>query len=58
MAITRLKKHDSHPISIHKCKPGSVHFAALRCSKCDTHIQWINKTTYDNINKEIPQCQK
>ena len=43
MAITKLKHHDSHPVQIHYCKPGKVHFAALRCKLCNTHIQWLNR---------------
>ena len=41
--ITRLKHHDRHPVGVHICKPGSTHYAALRCKLCRTHIQWLNR---------------
>jgi len=42
MAITKLTKHDNCPVQIHKCKPGSMHYAALRCVRHNTHIQWLS----------------
>ena len=41
--ITKLTKHNNHKISIHRCKPTAVHYAALRCAKCDVHIQWLSQ---------------
>lgn len=41
MAITKLTKHNSHQIRVHLTKPGSKHYAALRCVECDTHVQWL-----------------
>ena len=49
MTITRLNTHDTHPTSIHLCKPGSKHYAALRCVQCDRHIQWLSKFAADLI---------
>lgn len=46
MAITRLKHHDNHQVSIHRCKPTAVHYAALRCSDCNTHIQWLSRDDF------------
>jgi hypothetical protein len=43
MAITKLKHHDNHEVTIHLCKPKSAHYAALRCADCNTHIQWLNR---------------
>lgn len=43
MAITKLKHHDKCPVSIHKCKPGAAHFAAMRCAKHNKLIQWLNQ---------------
>lgn len=46
MAITKLTHHDNHTISIHRCKPTAVHYAALRCADCNTHIQWLSKEDF------------
>lgn len=46
MAITKLKQHNHHEVSVHRCKPNSVHFAALRCADCDVHIQWLSKKDF------------
>ena len=51
MAITRLTKHDKHKVSLHRCKPGKVHYAALRCADCNEHIQWLNRQEAETINK-------
>lgn len=51
MAITKLTKHDRHPVAIHLCKPNRVHYAALRCKRCDTHIQWLNRQEAHAIKK-------
>lgn len=44
--ITKLTKHNNHKVSIHRCKPTAVHYAALRCAKCDVHIQWLSKQDF------------
>lgn len=49
MAITKLKHHDDHPVAIHRCKPTAVHYAALRCAKCNTHVQWLNRQQAEQI---------
>ena len=49
--ITKLTKHNNHKISIHRCKPTAVHYAALRCAKCDVHIQWLNRQEAEKISK-------
>lgn len=41
--ITKLTRHDRHQTSVHLCKPGSTHYAALRCVKCNKHIQWLSQ---------------
>jgi len=46
MSITRLKHHDKHQVSIHRCKPTAVHYAALRCADCNTHIQWLSRDDF------------
>ena len=40
--ITKLTKHNTHTVSIHLTKPNSKHYAALRCVKCNVHIQWLS----------------
>jgi hypothetical protein len=40
--ITKLTRHDSHAVKIHLNKPGSKHYAALRCVECNVHIQWLS----------------
>lgn len=42
MPITPVTKHDSHPVRIHLTKNRGPHYAALRCVKCNKHIQWLN----------------
>jgi hypothetical protein len=49
MAITKLTHHDNHKVSIHRCKPTAVHYAALRCNYCDCHIQWLNRQEAEKI---------
>lgn len=52
MSITRLTKHNNHQVSIHRCKPKAVHFAALRCSDCNTHIQWLSKEDFFAVRND------
>ena len=40
--ITKLTKHNTHTVRVHLTKPGSKHYAALRCVDCNTHIQWLS----------------
>jgi len=40
--ITKLTRHDTHTVRVHLTKPGSKHYAALRCVECNTHIQWLS----------------
>ena len=56
MAITKLTKHNSHQVSIHLCKPGRVHYAALRCADCDTHIQWLSKEDFFAVAGDGDLC--
>lgn len=49
--ITKLTHHNDHEVTIHRCKPGKVHFAALRCKTCNTHIQWLNRQEAHHIAK-------
>lgn len=43
MTITKLTKHNDHKIKLHLTRPGTIHYAALRCCECNKHIQWLNK---------------
>ena len=58
--ITKLTHHDNHKVSIHYCKPGKVHFAALRCVDCNKHIQWLSKEDFfavadcENLDYYVP----
>lgn len=49
--ITKLTRHNSHAVTIHKTKPGSKHYAALRCVDCNTHIQWLGFSDYIELHK-------
>jgi uncharacterized protein with PIN domain len=49
MAITILTKHDNHQTQIHLTRPESKHYAALRCVKCNKHIQWLSKPAVDSL---------
>jgi hypothetical protein len=51
--ITKLNKHDDHKISVHLTKPGSKHYAALRCVACNKHIQWLSIEDTKKISGEI-----
>ena len=41
--ITRLTKHDTHEMRIHLTRGLGPHYAALRCVKCNKHIQWLSQ---------------
>lgn len=49
--ITKLTRHDSHDVKIHKTKPGSKHYAALRCVECNTHIQWLSFSDFIELHR-------
>lgn len=51
--ITKLSKHNSHTVRVHLTKPGSKHYAALRCVECNTHIQWLSKLDADKLSGEF-----
>ena len=51
--ITKLTKHETHSVSIHLCKPGSKHYAALRCIQCNTHIQWLSQQDAEQLKGEL-----
>lgn len=55
MAITTLNKHDEHEVSVHLCKNNGPHYAALRCVKCNKHIQWL---TYEEANQVMAVTRK
>lgn len=40
-----VRQHESagHQVIITKCKPGSVHTAAYRCTDCNKHLGWKSK---------------
>lgn len=46
MAITKLKQHDKCTVALHMCKKDSAHYAALRCSSHNTHIQWVGRKDF------------
>jgi hypothetical protein len=48
--ITKLTKHETHAVSVHLTKPGSKHYAALRCVECNTHIQWLSQQDAEIIS--------
>jgi hypothetical protein len=47
--ITKLTKHETHAVTVHLTKPGSKHYAALRCVECNVHIQWLSKLDAEKI---------
>lgn len=53
--ITVKTKHDDHEVSVHLCKNNGPHYAALRCVKCNKHIQWLN---YEEANQVIAVTRK
>lgn len=53
MAITRLTKHDNHPVRIQLNEPGKMHYAELRCATCDEHIQWLNRQQAHTIKEML-----
>ena len=50
MAITRLHRHDTHPVRIHLTREGK-HYAALRCIACNTHIQWLSRQDANELGQ-------
>ena len=51
--ITKLTKHETHAVKVHLTKPGSKHYAALRCVECNTHIQWLSQQDTKQIQGTI-----
>jgi len=51
--ITKLTKHDNHTMRIHLTKPGSKHYAALRCVECNVHIQWLSIKDAEKLKGEL-----
>lgn len=51
--ITRLTRHDRHRVSVHLTKPGSKHYAALRCVDCNKHIQWLSQLDAKRLSGEL-----
>ncbi len=51
MAITKLTKHDNHQVRVHLTKGLGPHYAALRCVKCNKHIQWLNQYQTQNLQE-------
>jgi hypothetical protein len=49
MKLTRLEHHEDHEIRIHLNKIGSRHFAALRCVRCNRHIQWLSAPDTEHL---------
>jgi hypothetical protein len=47
--ITSLHHHDNHEMTIHLNKAGSVHYAALRCVKCNRHVQWLSVANAEQL---------
>jgi len=48
--ITKLTRHDAHSVRVHLTKPGSKHYAALRCVECNTHIQWLSQKDAEKLS--------
>jgi hypothetical protein len=51
--ITKLTRHETHAVTVHLTKPGSKHYAALRCVECNTHIQWLSKQDAEQLKGEL-----
>jgi uncharacterized protein with PIN domain len=49
MKLTRLEHHEDHEIRIHLNRFGSTHFAALRCVRCNRHIQWLSAEATEHL---------
>jgi hypothetical protein len=47
--ITKLTRHETHTVSVHLTKPGSKHYAALRCVECNKHIQWLSQQDAEKL---------
>lgn len=51
--LTKLTKHDNHPVRIHLTQGKGPHYAALRCVLCNCHIQWLNRAQAEQIKELI-----
>ena len=49
--ITSLTKHDRHEVKIHLTRGLGPHYAALRCVKCNKHIQWLSRQAVEIIQQ-------
>jgi hypothetical protein len=49
--ITRLTKHNTHPMRVHLTKGLGPHYAALRCVKCNKHIQWLSRQDAEKLQE-------
>jgi hypothetical protein len=47
--ITRLNRHDRHEVRIHLTRGLGPHYAALRCVKCNVHIQWLSQQDTEKL---------
>jgi hypothetical protein len=53
MTITVVNKHDNHPTSVHLTQNRGPHYAALRCIKCNKHIQWLSRQDAEKLLNAI-----
>ncbi len=53
--LTRLTKHDNHQIQVHLTRGRGPHYAALRCVKCNKHIQWLSESQANQIRQLIKE---
>lgn len=49
--LTKLTKHDTHPVRIHLTRGLGPHYAALRCVKCNRHIQWLSQALTERLTE-------
>lgn len=50
--ITRLTRHDTHPVRIHLTRQLGPHYAALRCVQCNKHIQWLSQRDVKQLTEQ------
>ncbi len=49
--ITKLKHHDKCPVEVKINPKGSTHYASLRCTQHQAHIQWLNRQQAHNVKE-------
>ena len=49
--LTKLTKHDNHPVRIHLTRQLGPHYAALRCVACNRHIQWLSYQAVQELSQ-------